>query len=475
MKYSNSRKALFFILILLSLFALTSCGVLEDIICDQECDCNENHLDNNVDGNEEANINNNEEPVSPPQDEPTEPPPPEETEPPPKEPKMTKWDLWNSDETMLRGANIWSALVVPALDWGFKGDGYIGPPFTQEDFDNLAALGANYVTISGPGLFTEKPPYEVDLEVVAEVDGLVEMIGSADMFVTIAFRTGPGRSEYSLCCEGEDWANGYFNDKMWTIQEAQDAWVDMWGWTAEHYRDNPYVVGYKLMVEPNVAGILFDIWEPDVFYNRYADTLYDWNQLYPRIVEGIRKVDSDTPILVNAEGFSAIEWLPYLKPVDAEKIVYIAHQYEPYNQYTAQEAWVKHEYPGRFDLDWDGASDDFNLEFLENLLSTLDDYSTEHSVPVGVDEFGVVRYAPGAAVYIDDIMGLFEERGINYSLWEWSTTFRIFEEDIHEFNFRFGPEFNNRKDSPSDLLDVIIKYWSLNTIRPSNAPWVIGE
>ncbi|TES91152.1 MAG: hypothetical protein E3J88_03095, partial [Anaerolineales bacterium] len=284
--------------------------------------------------------------------------------------------------------------------------------------------------------------------------------------------TGPGRSEYSLCCEGEDWANGYFNAEMWTDQEGQDAWVEMWRFTAEHYRDNPYVVGYKLMVEPNVAGILFDIWEPDVFYSRYAGTLYDWNQLYPRIVDGIRGVDPDTPILVNAEGFSAIEWLPYLIPIDQPNIVYVAHQYDPYEHYTNQEPWLKNEYPGYYDIDYDGSPDDFNRDWLQDLLFTLDDYSSGHGVPVAVDEFGVVRYAPNAVLYMDDIMGLFEDMGINFCIWEWPTSWREFEVDVHEFNFRFGADINSRTETPSDLLDVILSYWNLNTIRPSTAPWV---
>ncbi|MGD8456783.1 MAG: cellulase family glycosylhydrolase [Anaerolineales bacterium] len=386
---------------------------------------------------------------------------------------ITKWDLWSSGETLLRGANIWQALVVPELDGlEFKGDGHVGPPFSQADFDHLASLGANYVTISGPGLFTEKPPFEVDEAAVEYVDSLVEMIGKADMFATIGFRTGSGRSEYSLCCDGEHWAWGYFNDSMWEEEDAQDAWASMWRYTAEHYRDNPYVVGYKLMVEPNASGILFDIWEPEPFYRRYADTLYDWNQLYPRIVTAIREVDSDTPILVNADGFSAIEWLPYLVPVDQERIVYIAHQYHPYEQYTNQEPGLGNEYPGSYDIDYDGVRDEFNRDWLDELLSTLDEYSAGHGVAVGVDEFGVARYAPNAADYMGDIMGLFEQRGINYSLWEWSTSWEPFVEEVNHFNFRFGPDADSQGDTPNDLQDVITSYWELNTLRPSNVTWV---
>ncbi len=42
--------------------------------------------------------------------------------------------------------------------------------------------------------------------------------------------------------------------------------------------------------------------------------------------------------------------------------------------------------------------------------------------------------------------------------------------DVHAFNFRLGPDPNNRTDvASSSLIKVIKKYWGRNTIRPSNA------
>ncbi|MBV5342745.1 cellulase family glycosylhydrolase, partial [bacterium] len=68
----------------------------------------------------------------------------------------------------------------------------------------------------------------------------------------------------------------------------------------------------------------------------YEGSTYDWNQFYPRIVTGIREVDSDTPILVSAMSWGTVRWLPSLEPVDDPRIVYTVHQYEPQSQYTHQ-------------------------------------------------------------------------------------------------------------------------------------------
>lgn len=464
------------IIFLLFTLILGACDAIEDI-CDEISSASDNY-DRQGEWDEQENVDPGMPETQDAEISPTEP----VTSDRPINPEFnreitSKWDLWASDSTQLRGANIWQALVLPDLDGPtFKGSGHVGPPFTQDDFYAMAQLGANYVTISGPGLFSEEPPFVLDMAVVEHLDGLLEMIANADMFATISFRTGPGRSECTFWCDPYDPEYmPYFNDTLWEDRTAQDAWVEMWAFAAERYRDNPIVIGYKLMVEPNAASVYFDIWEPEEFYSAYAGSTYDWNQLHPRIIAAIRSVDSNTPILVNAEGYSAIEWLPYVEIVDESNIVYIAHQYHPYEQYTHQYPDGRNAYPGQFDLDWDGQPDDFNRQWLQELLGPLREFAQTHNVPVAVDEFGVVRWVPGAAVYMNDLMGLFEQQGINYSFWEWSTSWHEFEEEVHAMNYRFGPDPDNRSLVESDLLNVIRHYWSLNNLRPSNAPWVIGH
>ncbi|RKY65174.1 MAG: hypothetical protein DRP99_00665 [Candidatus Latescibacterota bacterium] len=380
---------------------------------------------------------------------------------------MDKWTLW-ADGTRLRGANIYQRRVYPELDGPeFMGPGPVGPPYTQEDFYRLAALGANYVNISHPGLFTETPPYVPDLEVQEHLDSLLAMIAEADMFAVISFRTGPGRAEFSVCCLGDDWFDeSYLNDEVWKDSAAQDAWVDMWRYTAQRYRDNPIVVGYDLMVEPNSNEVWLDVWDPEEFYEKYGGTLYDWNQLYPRITAAIREVDPDTPILVGCMAYSAVEWLPYLKPTEDGRTVYVVHQYAPY-VYTHQEPPLIRSYPGVFDTDWDGVDDRFDRAWLEDLLSTVDNFIATYGVPVAVNEFGVMRWEPGAAKFMDDQMDLFEQRGMNYALWVWAPSWKpMAEEDA--FNFRHGPDPDCHTDvATSELMDVILKYWKRNMVRPS--------
>ncbi|MGD2205614.1 MAG: cellulase family glycosylhydrolase [Anaerolineae bacterium] len=385
------------------------------------------------------------------------------------------WTLWSTG-TRLRGANIYQRRVYPELDGDeFLGAGPVGPPYTQQDFDRLATMGANYVNVSHPGLFTETVPYTVDLDIQSHLDNLLSMIAQADMFAVISFRTGPGRAEFSVCCyeDAGDWYDeSYLNDTVWQDQAAQDAWVEMWRHTAERYRDNPIVVGYDLMVEPNANEVLTGEWlAPEEFYAQYGGTLADWNQLYPRISAAIREVDADTPILIGGMGYSGVEWLPYLQPTGDPRTVYAVHHYAPH-LYTHQ--WwdsLDCAYPGWCDLDWDGDYDDWlDRAWLDDLLSTVDDFETTHGVPVAVNEFGVMRWEPGAAAYMDDQMDLFEQRGMNQALWVWDPAWEPWTEEVDAFNFRHGPDPQNHSDvSSSELMDTILSYWGRNTIRPSLA------
>lgn len=395
---------------------------------------------------------------------------PEPVTPTPEAAPLDKWSLW-ANGTQLRGANIWQRIVVPEVDGpDFLGSGYIGPPYTQADFDALAALGANYVNLSHPGLFTERPPYVLDEKVQANLDSMIEMAAKADLFVVITFRTGPGRSDFTFYRDGAgDWFDSdLLIESVWSDHAAQDAWAEMWRYTAERYRDNPVVVGYDLLCEPNSNDVALGLYDPEEFYPQYAGSLYDWNQFYPRIVAGIRQVDKETPILVSAMGWGAVYWLSALQPVDDPRIVYMAHQYEPQDQYTHQEPPAVNTYPGSFDLDWDGSPDRFDRAWLDDYLSIIDDFKQEHGAPVAVNEFGVHRWAPNAADFMRDEMELFEQRGMNYALWVWNPDWAPWTENITDFNFRFGPDPANVTPVENDLQTVILQFWSRNAVRPSH-------
>lgn len=382
--------------------------------------------------------------------------------------RLDKWALWTSG-TVLRGVNIWQRVRVPDLDGDRLGFGHVGPPYTQADFSRIASLGANYVNLSVPGVFTERPPYKLDKLVLDNLDALIAMAAKADLFVVISFRTGPGRSDFTFYRDG---AGVWFDPDLliewvWTERSAQDAWVDMWRTTAEHYRNSRVVVGYDIMVEPNADEVMLDLYFPKDFYPKYEGSSYDWNQFYPSIVAAIRDVDKETPILVNPMGWGSVPWLPALKPVNAERIVYAVHQYGPF-QYTHQKPTDRCSYPGMYDVTWDNVPDRFDKAWLYQYLAPILEYRTKTNAPLAVNEFGVVRWAPGAARFLRDEIAFFESAGLNHALWVWEPEYKPWYawNDFAMF-YPFGPDPDNMVWVDNEMMRVIAASWKRNELRPS--------
>lgn len=381
-----------------------------------------------------------------------------------------KWKLW-SEGTTLRGANIWQRKVVPSLDSDFLGDGYIGPPFTQQDFDKLSKLGANYINLSVPGIYTEQPPYTLDTKALANLDDLIDKAERADLFVVITFRTGPGRSDFTFYRDG---AGTWFPQELlietvWQSQEAQSAWAAMWQTAAERYKNRKHVVAYDLMCEPNADDILFGIYDPSDYYPRYAGAIHDWNQFYPKLVKAIRSKDPSTPIIVSCAGWGNYSWLSYLTVMNDPYLVFAFHQYVPQG-YTHQESGANISYPGKFDIDEDGTQDTFNKAWLEDLFNDISRAQKKLRHPLVCNEYGIKRYVPGAHVFINDELELMEQRGINHAIWMWYPAWEAWKDnaEMNDFNFRMTAAANQTIEADNPLLTVIKNYWARNTIRPSN-------
>ena len=408
--------------------------------------------------------------------------------------ELDKWALW-VDGPHLRGANIMQRRVYPDLDGPtFFGPGPYGPPYAQSDFDRLAAMGANYVNISHQGLFFDDAPYGLDADAQDNIDNVLDMIAAADMFAVISFRSGPGRSTFSLLADGvNDWFDEHFlNDTLWSDPEARAAFAEMWRHTAQRYRDHPVVVGYDLLVEPNSNDVgsdylndPLDIWAPDEFHGQYGGTSYDWNTLYPLVTQAIREVDQDTPILIGGNSYSGVGWLEYVQPTGDPRTVYTAHQYEPQETYTHvhwdDPALEGVTYPGTLDTDHDGVPDVFDRAWLAEWLGRLREYMTRHDVPVAVNECGLMRWVPGGAEFMRDQMDAFEEMGVNYAVWAWQSSWEP-QREMDAFNLMRGPDPASHEDvETSDLIEVMREFWSRNVLRPSMfsrappTPWDVND
>lgn len=389
-----------------------------------------------------------------------------------------KWTLWNSSETKLRGANIWQRLVRKD-DGGSMGNGYIGPPYDLEnDFQKLKDWGANYVHISHPGIFSEKTnkgEYSFDAKSLVNLRSLVEACGRKGLFVVIAFRTGPERNEKEVFDDNK--VSG-----LWKSPKAQKAWEAMWRKTAEEFKDAPNVVGYDLMVEPELK--IGDLDEPKE-RRKAVEKAKQWSGFASQLITAIRDDrigagDHDTPILIGGIGMSDVNGLYLLdtNAIDPErnrKIVYAVHQYEPtgYAQQT-EGKWsfdcaTKKDLkgapkPGQYQSYRDYENNPkLKSETLPIIYGRIKDWrrareTADYKPAIAITEFGVIRWAganaPDAKDYLAKQFTEINTLKVNYAIWKWDSSFCTGDDD---YNFRHGEKFSDHVDNDGNPLALLIR------------------
>jgi hypothetical protein len=363
--------------------------------------------------------------------------------------------------------------------------------YVVTDFAKLRRWGANYVNISHAGIFSEKKlpgtsqgkeEYALVDPVLVNLKDLISKCAEHQLFVVVSFRTGPGRSERVFgpdSFSGERLTTLFETNADGTLtaqaRDAQAAWVAMWKRAASELKGQPNIAGYDLMVEPvtkfESGGV--------------GDKRQLWLDLALRIARAIREDagDKETPILIGGTNYSSACALSCVDTTlfsDVGKVVFTAHQYEPYAYYT-QQANKLSPYDcknGRPEILPAGAShgpqayDDRVRETLDARFEFLNGFKQRYSTPVAVNEYGVVRWA-GTETDVDADrflryeMDLLDRLGANNANWLWQVSDCLNYDDM---NVQHGTDPTNHINIPADkeaddrLIATIKGYWSRNRI-----------
>ncbi len=372
---------------------------------------------------------------------------------------VDKWALWSGDSTLV-GATLYLRRLTTDDDPDQMGQLAVGPNYTQADFQRLAKLGANYVDLSLPAIFDEAPPYSLDEPLRKHLDLLVGYAKKADLFAIISFRTGPARSEaaprsFPVCQAGGCFSGGPFDptslpkpSALWSNDDAQQAWIELWKSTARRFHNNPVVIGYHLLAMPD---------PPDSdAYRSFLD----------RLTTAIRSVDPLTPIQISAPGAGLPADLIGFEPLAGDKIVYRCDAFEP-ARYLRQspDASSPLTYGGDFDPALDGHSGRFDRAWIAAALTPVMTWASDHRRPVLLGGYGMPRWQPGLERYLDDLLDLCDLRGLPVGLWSWHPATGPTEDDA--FNLEHGPDpaVHTIEDNP--LLDVLRQHWRATDVRPS--------
>ncbi len=184
---------------------------------------------------------------------------------------------------------------------------------------------------------------------------------------------------------------------MFYEKKYQDHFVKTWEKIAGRFKNNPALWGYDLINEP-VCG---------------KPTAPGMDSLATQIraARAIRVIDPKMTIIIESENWDSPAAFAWLMPVDVSNVIYQVHMYEPH-AFTHQGVHgpaAAIDYPGKI------GGNDYNQVALRKVLAPVREFQRAYNVHIYVGEFSAIRWAPGAARYLADCIGLFEEYG-----WDWS-------------------------------------------------------
>ncbi len=192
------------------------------------------------------------------------------------------------------------------------------------------------------------------------LDKLVNWCKSENLYILLDMHCAPGGQT------GDNIDDGYGYPFLFDNKESQDLTVSIWRKIAEHYRNEPIIMGYDLLNEP--IAHYFDA----SHFNPLLEPLYK------RIVKAIREVDPNHIVFLGGSQWDS-NFKPFGPPFDA-KSVYTFHKY------------------------WTATTQDVIQEYL--------DFRTKYKVPIYCGETGENDNA-----WILNFRKLLEKNNIGWHFW----------------------------------------------------------
>ena len=268
-----------------------------------------------------------------------------------------------------------------------------GRDMTEDDFREMYAWGVKlgrYQMIRGWNAWKDGRPTDTDLPeydkwIDSRLDHLenfiLPMARKYGMKIVVDVHSPPGGR------------NRMAEMEMFFDTRFRDHFVALWRRIATRFKSNTDVIyGYDLVNEPQ----------------QLRPAKHDYWSVQRDAAEAVRRIDPDTPIIIESNNMDNPATFSYLNPVALSNIIYTVHMYVPAD-YTHQgvTGGAPMPYPdpkrGR-DRDW-----------LRKTLGNVREFQLRHKARIYVGEFSAAAWAEGADRYIEDCISIFEEYG-----WDWT-------------------------------------------------------
>ncbi len=274
-------------------------------------------------------------------------------------------------------------------------DAYLESYFSEADIIRIRALGFNHVRLpfSYRHFESDTQPGEWREEGFKRLDRVIGWCRRQGLWVVLDLHSAPG-------CQAADWnaESAHGEVLFWDNVSYQERVAALWREIARRYRNEPTVMGYELLNEP------------DTTFTRQVASL---NAFHLRCIRAIRKVDKRHIIIVNgdkhATDLRALDAATFADP-QVMAAFHFYHQYTPPLREITSFPCVHN--GQRID-------EDFLIQ-RTGLLERSDRLRIPR--PEYLDEFGIGYRGPGVEAQrkiIETVIRTCQQRNIHWCLWHW--------------------------------------------------------
>lgn len=261
---------------------------------------------------------------------------------------------------------------------------------------------------------------EEDLEFLKKV---LDTCHQEGMPVILTMLSLPG-SRWKQNNEGKD------DLRIWENEGYQIQAACFWKDLAAALKNHPAIVGYNLLNEPHPERLFAPqaVHISTVHQEKVQDMLYD---MYRRIIEHIRLIDKERPIILDSSAYGDAQAFRTLLPQTDKNVLYAFHMYEPYAYTNYQMNKGKFAYPCCIQ------GNQWDRKALKAYMGAVIEFQKRYHIPnrkIVVGEFGGHRMAAGLEKYFEDLITIFNKQG-------WHFAFYAFREDTWDgMDYELGNE-----------------------------------
>jgi aryl-phospho-beta-D-glucosidase BglC (GH1 family) len=213
--------------------------------------------------------------------------------------------------------------------------------------------------------------------------------------------------------------------RLWNDKEYWRQAADFWRDLAGHLRNHKAVYGYNILNEPTPemktglaehgASGRYAEW-----YKKYKGSSHDLPEFYNTVIRAIRKVDPDTPIMVDGGWYAQPDGFVHWPRLGDDKVLYSFHMYEPYSFTSRNNFNEKHFYPYPGKVPFADKEVEWDHQQIETYFAGIFFWAKENGIPANrlvCGEFGCYRRNVGAVEYLTDVIATLNARKVHWAFY----------------------------------------------------------